>query len=261
MGKFGTTNFFKGMRTAIAKHSPEILTGVGIAGMLTTTVLAVKATPKALRQIEEYKEQVLLDREDIKPVDVIKVTWKCYIPAAVTGAMSIACLIGASSVNMRRNAALATAYNVSRTALAEYKEKVVETIGEKKEQSIREHIAKDKIEEDPVTNHEVIMTDKGNTLCYDSHSGRYFYSDIDAIKRAITKINRQLVTSSEMYASLNDFYTEIGLEATKIGYDLGWNIDDGEIDIEFSSQLATDGRPCLVITYTVAPEYNYSRYL
>lgn len=259
MGKFDTAKFVKGMRTALTKHSPEILTGIGIAGMLSTTVLAVKATPKALRKIEEYKK--VSDNEDLKPIEVIKVTWKCYIPAAITGVTSAACLIGASSVHVRRNAALATAYNVSRTALAEYKDKVIETIGEKKEHAIREHISKDKIENDPVTNHEVIMTDKGNTLCYDSHSGRYFYSDIDAIKRAITKINRRLVTSSEMYASLNEFYNEIGLEATQIGYDLGWNIDDGEIDIDFSSQLATDGRPCLVITYTVAPDYNFSKYL
>lgn len=276
MGKFDAKVFLKDIRTSLSKHSPEILTGVGIAGMLATTVMAVKATPKALecidKEIDRQNKELIREAKEngynvcpqvsvLKPVEMIKVTWKCYIPAAVTGVTSIACLIGASSVNARRNAALATAYNVTRTALTEYKDKVVETIGEKKEHAIRENIAKDKIENDPVTNKEVIMTDKGNTLCYDAHSGRYFYSDIDTIKRAITKINRTLVTSSEMYASLNDFYNEIGLEPTKIGYDLGWNIDDGEIDIEFSSQLATDGRPCLVITYTVSPDYNYSKYM
>ena len=172
-------------------------------------------------------------------------------------ATSMACLICSNSVSSRRNAALATAYNLSHTALTEYKDKVVETIGEKKEELVREAIAKDKIENDPVSGHEVIITDKGTTLCYDGVFGRYFVSDIDTIKRAINRINRELVTC--MYVSLNEFYTEIGLKPTNIGYDLGWNIDDGEIEVNFDTQIAEDGRPCLVITYNVSPKYNFNK--
>ena len=121
-----------------SKHSPEILTGIGIAGMAYTVVTAVKATPKALRIIEEEKPETKLE--------AIKATWKCYIPTIVTGVMSTACLIGANSVNARRNAALAAAYNISQAALVEYKDKTLETVGEATEQVIRESIAKDKIE-------------------------------------------------------------------------------------------------------------------
>lgn len=255
MGKNNLGQFINSVRTSISKHSPEILTGIGIVGMGATAFLAAKGTIKAVRIIEEEKRHT---EKSLPKVEVVKLTWKCYIPAAATGVTSMACLIGASSVNARRNAALATAYNISKAALSEYKDKVVETIGEKKERTIRENIAKDKLEKDPVNNSEVIVTERGTTLCYDAIFGRYFRSDIDAIKRAINEINRSIVSYN--YASLNEFYSEIGLAPVEIGDNLGWNIDDRQIEIEFSSQLASDGTPCLVIGYNVAPKYNFSKF-
>lgn len=257
MQKSDVAKFFKGVRTSMVKHSPEILTGVGIAGMIGTTIMAVKATPKALQLLEEAKIET--KQEKLTPVDVVKTTWKCYIPAAVTGLASSACLLKAASINTRRNAALLTAYNLSKTALSEYKEKVIETIGETKEQAVVDKIAKHKIDNDPVSAHEVIVTDKGSTLCYDGIFGRYFYSDKDSILRAINKVNRELVTGG-MYVSLNEFYDELGLPHTKIGDVLGWNVDDGEIDVDFSYGPADDGRPCLIVMYNVVPKRGYSSY-
>ena len=238
------------------KHTPEILTGLGIAGMAATTVIAVRATPKAIELIEEKKREEGVEK--LKPAEIVKTTWKCYIPAAVTGATSVGCLLGASSVNARRNAALAAAYNISTTALTEYKDKVVETIGEKKERDIREAISADKVKNDPVTNREVIMTGKDVTLCYDAVFGRYFKSDIDTINRAVDYINRQVVAHG--YVSLNEFYEEIGLPPIEIGYDLGWSFDDGHIDVIPDSELASDGTPCRVITYNVTPRYEFSKF-
>jgi hypothetical protein len=255
MGKLNLSNIAKGVRTAMKKHSPEILTGIGIAGMITTTIMAVRATPKALILIEERKEEIDVDK--LTPIELIKTTWTCYIPAAITGGLSIICLIGASSVNARRNAALATAYTLSESALKEYQEKVIETIGEKKEQTVRDAIAKDRIDKNPVSSREVIITEKGNTLCYDAISGRYFKSDIDKIKKAENELNRRM--RDEMYISLNEFYYEIGLNPIGIGDDLGWDIDHGYIELSFSSQLADEGTPCLVIDYQVAPRYEYNR--
>lgn len=253
MNKPNLSKIAKSIRTTISKHSPEILTGIGIAGMVTTTVMAVKATPKAIILIEERKNND--DADKLTFIETVKTTWTCYIPAAVTGGLSIACLVGASSVNVRRNAALATAYTLSETALKEYRGKVVEVIGDKKEQAVRDAVAKDKIDQNPVTNREVIITEKGNTLCYDVTSSRYFKSDIDKLKTIENELNRQM--RDDMYISLNEFYYEIGLNSTSIGDDLGWNIDNGYIDLNFSSQLADDGTPCLVVDYQVAPRYNY----
>ena len=72
-------------------------------------------------------------------------------------------------------------------------------------------------------------------------------------------INRKMV-SGDMYISLNEFYDEIGLGPIPIGYDLGWNLDDGTIEVDFTSQLAEDGTPCLVILYNVNPKYGYSKF-
>ena len=256
MDKSNITNIIKGIKASISRHSPEILTGIGIAGMVTTTILAVKATPKAIKLIEAEKQAKHVDA--LSPVDTVKTVWKCYIPAAMTGVSSIACLIGSNAINAKRNAALTTVYTLSEMARNEYKEKVIETIGEKKERTIKEKVDAERIKRDPVSKKEVIITEKGTTLCYDHVFGRYFKSDIDIINRAMNKINREIVIN--MYASLNDFYAELGLSPVEMGYDLGWNIDDGTIEIEPSSQLADDGTPCLVINYSVSPKYNYSRF-
>lgn len=272
MNTKGLENFIKTIRTAVSKHSPEILTGIGIAGMLSSTVLAVAVTPKALKLIEQEKNRQnrkLIEEAEkngqssceqiskLKPIDVVKTTWKCYVPAVTTAVASTACLIGASSTNLKRNAALATAYKISESALTEYREKVVDTIGEEKEREVRESIHKDRIEQNPVSKNEVIITEKGNTLCYDLDSKRYFRSDMNIIEKAVNEINRQMIY--ENYASLNDFYDKIGLDYTKIGARLGWNIDMGQLEIYFSSQLTDEGKPCLAIDYNIAPKYDFDK--
>lgn len=254
MSKQNAVNFVNALKDTFKKRTPEILTGIGIAGMVTTTVLAVKATPKAIMLLEGRMEE--LETEKLPVTDVIKTTWKCYIPAAITCGASIACLVGASSVNFKRNAALATAYKLSEAALAEYRDAVVETIGEKKERDIRDKVAEKRVKKNPVTKSDVIVTGNGTTLCFDSISGRYFQSSMQKIESAKNKVNERMLCDN--YVSLNDLYDELGMECTKIGEDLGWNIfGDGLLDISFSSQLTDDGTPCLVMDYSVEPRYNY----
>lgn len=251
---------FRNVKTAMAKHSPEILTGIGIAGMIGTTVLAVKATPKALRLIEERREELELEpMAKLSPVETVKVAWKPYIPAAVTGVTSIACLIGASSVSLRRNAALAAAYTLSDSALREYKDKVIDTIGEKKEREIRDKIAEDHIEKEPVSKKEVIITGKGETLCFDKYTSRYFKSDIETIRRIVNDINRTIIYDG--YVSLNDFYDAVGLPHCELGDLLGWKTDDGKFDVDFSYGGSDDGTPCLVIDYNIVPKYDYDSFM
>lgn len=119
MNKQVITNTLKSLQKTMRKHSPAILTGIGIAGMVATTVMAVRATPKALRMVDDKEIE---DGKRLTTSEIIKTTWKCYIPAAVTGVCSAACIIGASSISARRNAALVTAYTISETALKEYKD-------------------------------------------------------------------------------------------------------------------------------------------
>lgn len=262
MNKFNLASLINKTQSFVEKRSPELLMVVGIAGMITTTVLAVRATPKAMALIEEEKLRKYRETEDdsITPVDTVKIAWKPYIPAVVTGVASVACLIGSTSVSARRTAALAAAYQISETALTEYREKVIETIGEKKEQLVKDKVAKERIENNPVSKSEVIITNDGSTLCFDPISARYFKSNIERIKKAENELNKQMLQAITGYVSLNEFYDELGIDRTAIGDDLGWNVDK-LIDMGFSSQIADNGEPSIVLDYRVAPKYDYSSYL
>lgn len=260
--------FIKTVKRGFGKRSPEILLGLGIASAITSTVLAVKATPKAMELLAEAEKENINRqikegvpgpevKNGLPSAQVVKTVWKCYIPAAISGAASIACLLGSHSVNTKRNAALATAYKLSETALNEYREKVVEEIGEDKEKVIRDKISQKHLDEKPVSKNEVIITGTGKQLCYDGISGRYFESDIQTIRAAVNKINETMVY--EMYAALNDFYNEIGLSNTDMGDELGWNIDDGLLEISYGAMVANDGRPCITLEYHVAPRYDFAK--
>lgn len=236
----------------LKKHSPGILTGIGIAGMVLTTVTAVKATPKALQLVDERE---IKDGKRLTKKEIVQTTWKCYIPSAVTGICSVACIIGASSINAKRNAAIAAAYTISETALKEYKDKAIEVVGPKKEQEIRDAIAKEQLQKAPLGNNEVIITGNGEVLCFEPLSGRYFKSTKEVIDKAINDLNRQM--RYDMRISLNEFYDALGLSENDLGDKLGWDIDQGKgyIEPDFSSHLAENGTPCLVIGHHNPPRY------
>lgn len=252
MSKF--TNLMKSFRKTVSKHSPEILTGLGVTGLLTTTVLAVKATPKALYLIEDKKEELNTDKLTIK--ETIQTTWKLYLPSILLAIGSTSCIVCASRTNYKRNAALATAYSLSERTLVRYRDKVVETLGEKKEKEITDKVSQEIVDNNKADN-TILLTSKGNTLCMDSVSGRYFRSDIDTIKKAINKLNRDL--TYDHYVSLNQLYDEIGLPNVKNGSEMGWNLDSGLIEPTYSTCLAENDEPCIVIDYMVGPRYDFDK--
>lgn len=241
------------VRHNMGKNSPLILTGIGVTGVITTAIFAAKATPKALT-ILEHEERERGHQLDTK--EKFLLTWKLYLPAAAMGTVTIACILGANKINSNRNKALIGLYALSEKALREYKDKVVEVIGENKEQKIRDSVVEDRLKANPVDGNEVIITGCGETLCYDSLSGRYFKSDIETIKRAVNKLGRDLL--SEHFITLNDLYYELGLTNTKMGEMVGWHIDDEMLSAEFSSHLTADGTPCLVMDFSVEPRYGYN---
>lgn len=261
MSKINLSKILHSTKESVSKHSPEILTAFGIGGMLTAVIFAVKATPKAtgiIRRAEldtvDYNKPVNKQRK-FTAKEIVKMVWKCYIPTAVTFTVSAGCLICANSVNSKRKAALATAYTLSETAFNTYREKVLEAIGETGEQAIRESVAKEKVDKNPPNNKEVVFVNSSDTLCYDSISGRYFSSSIDKLNKAANELSRRLM--DEMYVSLNDFYYEIGLRNTKLGDELGWHVENGLIDLNFSTQMAPEGKPCIVVDYVIKPRYDY----
>lgn len=257
MNKPNVTQLIGVTRTFVTKHSPEILTGLGIASMVTSVCITAKVTPKALRLIEDAEHE---KGEPLTKPEKVKAAWKVYVPVAVTVGLGTACLIGSNSVSGKRNAALATAYQLSTTALSEYKEKVIETIGEKKEKVIREKVAQKKVDETSSNNSEVIVIGNGTTKFLEPVSKRYFTGDLENIKRIVNDLNYRMITGMEEYISLSEFYDEIGLDRTSVSDHLGWNIgSDGQIEIHYRACTDNAGLPCLVLDYQVEPRYDYAK--
>ena len=254
---------------AVDQNSPTILTGLAVAGFIGTIVLTVKAVPKAEKILAEHKkkvEDILSDEnesteEEIKAekrdatMELVKKMAPVVVPPVVTGVTAIACCIGSNSVNLRRQAVLSAAYNVAQTTLTEYKDKLPEIVGPGKAAKVEEAIAADKVKENPPKDNQIIFTGKGDTLCYDEYSGRYFKSDPEKIRRIINDLNEQLISC--MYINLNDFYRELGLSDIKLGDDFGWNIENGQIGVKFTSTLTEDDQPVLVLSYDVDARTDY----
>lgn len=241
----------------LTENAPEVLIGMGLAGMLTSTAMAVKATPKAMKIIEE--EEDYLNR-DLSTAEKVKLAWKPYVPAAIGYCASAALIIKANNVNNARSAMFAGAYKLSERALLDYKDKVIETIGEEKEREISDKVMRDKVREPRPTSYHAneVIYGTGQCLCYDPISGRYFNSDMDKIRKIENDLNYRLM--KENMVSLNEFYTELGMECSDMGFKYGWNIDEGLIEVRFTSTITDDNKLCLVVSFARSPRLDFDKW-
>ncbi len=227
-------NLLKTVKT----HSPEILTALGVSGVISTAYLTAKATFKAVDILED---------SDIKTVKERRLLLcKEYIPAGISGVASIACIIGASKAQGRRTAAAVTAYSLTERAFSEYKEKVVEQIGKGKEQKIRDEIAQDRVNQTPPPSKEVVMIGPGQVLCCELYTHRYFRSDMETLRRVQNDINARI--NSDRYVPLFEFYELVGLPYTTASNELGWD-SDRQMELIFSTVMSEQGEPCLSFDY------------
>jgi hypothetical protein len=244
----------KSLGNTIDANSPAILTGIGVAGVLSTIALAIKGTSSAAYVI--FEEENLRGQEQYVPLtqrEKLELVWKFYIPTAASSILTIVAIIGSNHISTRRNAALLSLYSMADMALKEYQDKVAEMIGEKKEEKIRDEIAKDKLDNNPLDGREVILTGKGTCLFFDTLSGRYFRSDLETVRKVQNDFNELLF--NDMFLPLNDLYDMLGLEDTDMGRRAGWDVQNGKLEIQFSAKIATDGEPCIVLSYSVEPKY------
>lgn len=229
-------------------HSPEIMIGTGIVGMITTIVLAVKATPVALNLIEEEKAELGFTRLTKK--EIVKATWRAYVPSAILGSLSIGCIVAGTKASLGRTAAMSTAYALSESAVKTYHDKIVQVCGEEKAEEIRKEVIKETVTQKPVIVDDsestfVTNTGEGLTLFYDSLTGRYFRSSMNAVERAINIVNKRM--RSEDYVTVNNLYNEIGLGSIEIGDLLGWSIDRDDVEITYDSGIEVDGQPYVIV--------------
>lgn len=236
-------------------NSTTILTVAGVVGVVGTAAMATNATTKAVKVLAEAEE--MYNRGNypkVTRVEAVKLTWKYYVPTFVMGGLTIASIISSNRISMKQSAAIASALTLTDTAFREYRTAVSNNVTPKKFEAIKDTVARNAIEKNPSSSEAIILT--GETLCYDKIAGRYFKSDIEKIRRVINDLNSTMM-NTDMYVALNDFYYGLGLPQVSAGDVLGWNVDNGIIEPTFSSQLTTDGAPCLVIDFVAEPIANY----
>lgn len=239
----------------VNENSTTVLTGLGVAGVITTAYLTGRASFKAVRLIEEEEAHQEALEDDLTNMQKAKVVWRLYIPPIFLGVTTIASIIAANKLASRKIAALAIASGISERALQEYKERVIEKIGPGKAQDIQDEIAQKRVENEPI--HSDVIVLGGEVLCFDLHSGRYFHSTHEAIKRAENKINHELVHFSA--ASLSEFYDELGVSATTYSDMVGWDVGN-QMEVKISTVMSPDSRPCLAIDFNPYPVYDYNRH-
>lgn len=243
----------------IADNSTTVLTVLAATGTIATAFFSGKASFKAARTIDEENRK--REEESLPPLEFkeeVKLVWKFYIPAGLATAGAIGSVIGVNRIGTRRAAALATAYTLSEQAYGRYKDKVVEIVGKKKNQTIHDSAAQAQVEATPVTTREIIFTAPGRDMkCFDTFTGRYFYSDVEALRKAENELNKILI--HEGSASLTEFYDLVGLDKTGFSDEVGWNSDQ-LLELVFSSVLDLDKVPCLAITFRCEPLRRYDRH-
>jgi hypothetical protein len=227
------------VRSNIKANSPVILSVMAGLGTLSTAYLTGRASFQAADILRDNKEASTLKER-------AKLVWKCYIPAAISATSTIICITGSNRLGARKTIAAQTAFAVSERLYSDYRDKVIEEFGARKDQTIRDTIAAERVKDNPPPARDILVTGPGNVLCCELFTGRYFASDIESLKKAQNELNARLLKHD--YATLDDFYYIIGLSTTQYSGEMGWK-SDKLMEMEFSSVLTEDGRPCLTFSY------------
>ena len=230
------------------KNGPTILTYIGSIGVVATSVMAIKATPKAIVLLEDARAE---KGDDLTKFEKVMVAGPTYIPTIIVGASTIACVFGANILNQRQQAALMSAYALLDSTYKEYQSKVVDLYSEEADSRVKKEIAKDKyLGDDKLV--------ENDALVYDEFSGRYFESTNAKVLKAEYKTNKKI--SDHGGACLNDFYCALGLEPTKYGDRLGWSVNDLSLDFRHEKFILDDGLEGCIITFVQEPILGFEDY-
>ena len=257
----------------LRRESPTILTVIGAIGVVATAVTAVKATPKALAFVDEEirkQNRALLDEAEknendvcaqinkLKPIEVVKVAWKPYIPSVIIGTATIACIFGANVLNQRQQAALTSAYIFLERSYKEYKDKVKAVLGEDAAKRVDEAIVKDRFTEE-----EMMPNPSGDKcLFYLDYYGKFFERSMLEVRDAEYQLNRKLSKDGEV--NLNYFMALLDLPEVEFGNILGWSQEDAFdnynytwIEFEHVMLQVNDDLECYEIKFLLPPSEGY----
>ena len=243
------SNFYK-------RNTSTLLTCIGAGGVILSSVLAARATPKALNRLEQAEKT---KGEPLTKFEKVKAVSPAYIPAAVCCLSTIGCIFGANVLNQRNQAAITSAYMLLDSSYKKYRAKVKELYGEDGDHKVVEAIAHDEIDPD-------ISIEDESRLFWDVASMRYFEATSEQLRNAEYDLNKKLITTG--YACLNDFYELLGIPKVDYGDKMGWSTYsygryyDGCNQIEFHHHPTTvdDGLECCMVYFLTEPSLDHDIY-
>lgn len=253
-------------KTLWKQHGPEIMSGLTVIGFGATIFSCARSSIKAIDLIREEENKLAWEhlegeseRTTLTNAERLKLVWPILVTPTLLATTTIACILLTHRVNANRTAAATAAYALADRAYSEYKDVVFSKKGEEFAKDIKEEVvrrqASSESRPDPGN---VFTTGDGMVLTKDSVSGRYFYSSVDAIKRAENEVNKRLY--QETFISLSEFYGLINLDETNISDNLGWDATS-PLDIFYTTQMTADDKPCVYLMYEVHPlQYLNSNY-
>lgn len=232
------------LTTFIDKNRSSIFIGAGLASMLSGSVIGMIVTPAAVEKLKEEEE-----KQPLTFWGKVKILAKYYAIPGTLIAGGTGLVIGGHCVDKKAQAALATVASMSEAALGEYKGKLKELVGEEKAKEVEKEIDEKKLETkiaaEPTPY--IYETGHGSYLCYDSFCDRFFRSSKEYIMAAQNDCNKEMLDSMG-YCALNELYFRIGLRDCEAGDMLGYNVDNGLIDIDCSDYgPGINGEPCLIM--------------
>ena len=233
-------------------HAPAIFAAVAASGVVATAYLTAKAAHESAKMINEADVQEDPPEQTFERLKArTKLVWRNYIPAATTGAATIVCIFGSHKASRRRIVAATMAYSMADQMFNEYKQKVLEQYGPRKEEAIRDAIAEDRVKASPPPQELVQASGPGEVLSCEEYTGRYFISSVEKLRKAQNDLNAQLLKHDTQ--SLSDFYYILGLNPTQMSPFFGW-FSSKLMELEFTFVLVDD-KPCISF------RYNYVRSL
>ena len=244
-------NLIYNSKRFIRKNSSTILTCIGAIGVAATAIVSAKNTIKAVELLKEKEEpDVKLSKKEI-----IRTVAPAYIPTALVGISTMACIFGANALNKRTQASLMSAYALLDQSYKEYRSQAKEVFGINADKEIREAVTKLHYNDDTA-----VEKDDKKVLFFDFNSLQLFSSTMEEVESAEEAVNDLLETRGRV--NVNMFYEMLGLQCTYDDYEMGWTLDScrecGYDDIRFVHEKIKmdDGRevysittPCLPIIY------------
>jgi len=262
----------------LVKHSPKILTALGISGMFGTVIWAVKQKDDAELRIKNAKAEKAAEKTEdgsvtsidditLTPIETVKAIFPAYWGVGLSFALSAAAIIGSDYISDKRQVALSAAYTIADMSLKEFQKKTEEVVGAKKMDIINQGIAQEQVDKNPPSKQiiEYVTANTRYTIFMAPYTNQPFTAKIDDVKAAFNEINKRLNLGESI--SLNDILYELNLIAIDTGAgrgvtensDIGdlfyWNINECGI-IEFNTvatKLQETDIPCLKINIGTEP--------